>query len=225
MSFSRVPSLDGSNVGGDYEYLTPSIQTRGRSKSLTGIGADGDKVKKEVNKLKRSFMWFSLVASINHALNYVVTSYATTLLPGELGGTILGLSWILNSVSGLTFATPVVRRCGFKHAMIISFWGYTFQIATLYIAVVSAPNIGVPFAVLGSVIAGFTSAVWWTAQGVCFELTCAEIHDCQRVGLGAVQDLNEIRANLSASWTLIYQVTTALTLDVFDGTRLLVAIR
>ncbi len=30
--------------------------------------------------LKKKFWWFSVVASINHALNYVVTSYATSLL-------------------------------------------------------------------------------------------------------------------------------------------------
>ena len=30
--------------------------------------------------LKRRFWWFAVVASLNHALNYVVTSYATSLL-------------------------------------------------------------------------------------------------------------------------------------------------
>ncbi len=33
-----------------------------------------------VYKIKKHFWWFSVVASINHALNYVVTSYATSLL-------------------------------------------------------------------------------------------------------------------------------------------------
>ena len=65
-----------------------------------------------VKYLKRNFLWFSVVSSLNHALNYVVNSYATTLLPGDLGGICLGLNWILNAVSGLTIATPVVRLCG-----------------------------------------------------------------------------------------------------------------
>ena len=30
--------------------------------------------------IKRKFWWFSLVASVNHALNYVVTSFASSLL-------------------------------------------------------------------------------------------------------------------------------------------------
>lgn len=87
--------------------------------------------------LKRGFLWFAVIASLNHALNYVVNSYATTLLSAKLGGICLGLNWILNAVSGLTIATPIVRIFGFKYAMIISFWGYAFQIATLYVAVVN----------------------------------------------------------------------------------------
>ena len=34
----------------------------------------------EIKLLRRSFLWFSLVASTNHALLYVVTSYTTSLL-------------------------------------------------------------------------------------------------------------------------------------------------
>lgn len=34
----------------------------------------------QVLSIKRKFWWFSTVASINHALNYVVTSFATSLL-------------------------------------------------------------------------------------------------------------------------------------------------
>ena len=34
----------------------------------------------EVKMFRRRFIWFSIIASTNHALNYVVTSYATSLL-------------------------------------------------------------------------------------------------------------------------------------------------
>ena len=34
----------------------------------------------EIKALRLSFIWFSLVASTNHALLYVVTSYSTSLL-------------------------------------------------------------------------------------------------------------------------------------------------
>jgi len=33
-----------------------------------------------VYRLKKQFWWFSVIASLNHALNYVVTAYATSLL-------------------------------------------------------------------------------------------------------------------------------------------------
>lgn len=40
----------------------------------------------EIKLLRRSFLWFSIVASTNHALLYVVTSYTTSLL-----GTLLSI--------------------------------------------------------------------------------------------------------------------------------------
>lgn len=58
------------------------------------------------------FLYFSVIASTNHALNYVVNAFATSLLDQQLGGIILGILWTLNSISGLTIATPVVRRLG-----------------------------------------------------------------------------------------------------------------
>lgn len=57
-------------------------------------------------------------------------------------------------MSGLTIATPCVQRFGYKISMIISFAGYTFQIATLYFAIISSENIAWPVAIVGSVVSG-----------------------------------------------------------------------
>lgn len=179
---------------------------------------NADYYAKEVRKYKYMFYWFSLIASTNHALNYVVNAYSTTLLPSKLAGITLGLNWSLNAVSGLTVATPAVRFLGFKNAMIVSFWGYAFQIATLYWAIVD-PSAAWPVGLIGSVVAGFTSAIWWSSQGVCFELTCDKINQ----NFGGHSDsingsLNEIRSNLSAHWTIIYQcadIAVFLTLSIF----------
>lgn len=47
-----------------------------------------------------------------------------------------------------------------------------------------------------------------TAQGVCFELTCKKINDCQAPRVDSLNgSMNDIRANLSANWTIIYQVS------------------
>jgi hypothetical protein len=120
----------------------------------------------KIYKLKVKFWWFAWVASLNHALNYVVTSYASSLLNGTLGSIILGLTWTLNAVSGLTVATPIVRTLGFKTSMIISLWGYAIQISTLYWALVADDAVTAwTVAIVGSSIAGITSAVWWTSQG------------------------------------------------------------
>jgi hypothetical protein len=162
---------------------------------------------KAVITLKRKFWWFSVIASLNHALNYVVNSYATSLLDPKLGGIILGLAWSLNSVSGLTVATPAVVTFGFKYAMIISLLGYTIQIATLYWAIL-IPDIITAYtvAILGSVVSGFTSAIWWTAQGVYFDYICVAIdevltaHDYSKTSM-----IDPIRAEIAAHWTFIYQ--------------------
>lgn len=161
----------------------------------------------EIKKIKRAFWWFSVVASLNHALNYVVTSFATSVLDTNLGGVILGLLWSLNSVSGLTVATPIVRYFGFKWSMIIALWGYTFQIGSLYLAMICTDRTTTwVIAILGSVVAGFTSAVWWTAQGVCFEGYCQKIDACCAESFFGRETLVEhIRAELSAHWTIIYQ--------------------
>ncbi len=94
-----------------------------------------------------NFRWFAIVASTNHALNYVVNSFATSLLGPSLGSLAMGLNWILNAFSGLFLATPIVQLLGafifpslhtcmyinslavlgFRSSMILAFWGYTFQ--------------------------------------------------------------------------------------------------
>lgn len=177
-------------------------------------------VERHIKNLKRKFWWFSLIASLNHALNYVVNSFATSVLSHKLGGIILGLSWSLNAVSGLTVATPIVLGLGFKNAMILSLWGYTIQIATLYWAVVT-PDINQAWAVaiFGSTIAGITSAVWWTAQGVYFEEICRAIDAVYLSGQFDKQSiLDGVRADLSAHWTIVYQsadIFVFLTLSAF----------
>eukprot|EP01039_Chlorochromonas_danica_P008352 gene8352-9206_t len=196
---------------------------------------------------KKQFWWFALIASLNHALNYVCTSYSTSLLPHQLGGIILGLNWILNAVSGLTVATPIVRGMGFKYSMILSLWGYAVQIATLYWAVITEDAVTCwVVAIIGSTVAGFTSAVWWTAQGVYFESVCQSINELylaghersektawrvegdghdgeeEKEGTAAQDDengiINTVRADLSAHWTVIYQmadIVVFLSLSIF----------
>ena len=74
-------STFGANKGGGTRQISiafrPSIN----------IEAKAMKNKlEEIKLLRRSFLWFSIVASTNHALLYVVTSYTTSLL-----GTLLSI--------------------------------------------------------------------------------------------------------------------------------------
>jgi hypothetical protein len=199
----------------------------------------------KIYKLKMKFWWFSWIASLNHALNYVTTSYASSLLDPLLGGIILGLTWTLNAVSGLTIATPAVRILGFKTSMVISLWGYAIQIATLYWAVVTDDvNTAWTVAIIGSTVAGFTSAIWWTSQGVYFDDICVAIDEQfvvyeHHVGSVSFDNLDEtadatpngsskptltidsIRADLASHWTMIYQsadIIVFLSLSIFPIT-------
>lgn len=162
-----------------------------------------------------SFRWFAVIASLNHALCYVITSMATSLLGPTLGGVTVGLNWSLNAVSGLFVASTAVEVLGFKTAMIISLWGYALFIITFYISIIY-PSISWPVAILGSVVSGFTSAIWWTAQGVYFESVCeggcgkAQILDGDKDDVFESKKyvdmrMNILRSDLSAEWTLIYQ--------------------
>jgi len=214
-----VLSVDSSTNrrGAGYNQYDPTPDEEIVMK-LSPVIVDEKFYKNQVSLYKKRFYWFALIASTNHALNYVVNAYSTTLLTHKLAGVTLGLNWTLNAVSGLTIATLAVRFLGFRNAMIVSFWGYSFQIASLYWAIID-PSIAWPVALLGSVVAGFTSAIWWSSQGVCFELTCHKIHE----NFGGHSDsingsLNEIRSNLSANWTIIYQcadILVFLTLSIF----------
>lgn len=146
---------------------------------------------------KNHFIFFSVICSLNHALNYIVTSYASSLLSIKLGGIVLGLNWILNSFSGLLIASPIVKIYGYRISMIISLFGYSIQIFTLFLAI-QYPNQYTTAAVLfGSVIAGFTSAIWWTAQGICFEVTCNHLHSISN------SDGNEILNNEDIEESLV----------------------
>ena len=175
--------------------------------------------------LERNFAWFALIASLNHALTYVVTAFATSLLPMELGGLICGLTWSLNAFSGMTVATIAVRRLGWKLSIIISFWGYSMQIVSLYLAIVY-PKYAYLVGAGGAVLAGVTSAIWWTAQGICFELTATRIAQAHLllipVSVAGASVSNNHRQytsfdeavngtrDLSAQWTVVYQLSDIL---------------
>ena len=94
--------------------------------------------------------------------------------------------------------------------MIISLWGYAIQIASFYLAVIY-PAHAWPLAITGAVYSGFTSAVWWTSQGVCFEYTCIEIEKIYKMNAddNLIDEeklyIKQTRRDLSASWTIIYQ--------------------
>lgn len=48
--------------------------------SRNTTNSEGARYEDDVKILRRKFLWFSLVASANHALYYVVACYATSLL-------------------------------------------------------------------------------------------------------------------------------------------------
>lgn len=236
---------------------TEEMQTELQAKLLVSNGSSSslnDREQRDREFFIRNFRLFAWIASTNHALNYVVNSFSFALLSPFLGAVTLGLNWTLNSVSGLFVSTPVVKRLGFKRAIIVSFWGYSVQILSLFLAVYF-PKHAWTFGLIGAVIAGFTSAIWWTAQGVCFELSCANIQCAEGTNptasnnindniqivkseesvlsgkgdnlnytngsngsLSEEEALNQIRANLSAEWTLIYQGADIV---IFLGTGLL----
>lgn len=207
-------------------YQRSSSVTRTSSVQVFGERISDDATNDGVRSLKMKFWWFSVIASLNHALNYVVTSYATSLLSTRLGGLILGLSWVLNSVSGMTVANPIVLRFGFKYAMIISLFGYAFQLATVYWAIKSNDSTTAwVVAVIGSVISGFTSAVWWTAQGVYFDNICVRIDKLMTGNfLVTKSQVDEVRAEIAAHWTFIYQmadIIVFLSLSIFPVTGIL----
>ena len=67
-----------------------SPQAQSSEQQLSGPTVDKPIDEEVVNWHWRSFVWFAVVASINHALNYVVNSYATSMLTSNLGGICLG---------------------------------------------------------------------------------------------------------------------------------------
>ena len=171
-------------------------------------------------KINNHFTYFALIASLNHALAYVVASYSSSILDPLLASIILGLLWCLNSVSGLFCATFITKYFGYKWAMVLALWGYTVQIIGLYVSIL-IPAYSWSINITAAILGGITSAVWWTAQGVCFEITCEKLSSCQPTNNSLfpatsstsshinedqhLRQLNEIRSNLSARWTMIYQ--------------------
>lgn len=95
--------------------------------------------------------------------------------------------------------------------MIISLWGYAIQVSTLFIALIVYDTYTQwIIALFGSLIAGFTSAIWWTAQGIYFEYISNEIVLRLTYQPGETLDdgvlpIDQVRADLSAEWTVIYQ--------------------
>ena len=126
---------------------------------------------------QRNFRLFSVIASANHALNYVVNSFSFALLSPFLGAVTLGLNWTLNSVSGLFVSTPVVKRLGFKRAIIIAFWGYTIQILSFFLAIYF-PEFAWPFGMIGAIIAGLNTILTSSYYYYCvlFLLLCVYTH-------------------------------------------------
>jgi hypothetical protein len=160
-------------------------------------------------QLQQSFLYFSVVASTNHALTYVVNSYASSIFDKDLSSVILGLSWTVNSVSGLLIATPIVALLGWKPSIMIALFGYTIQIVSIFISL-EYPAYAWPVAITGCLISGITSAVWWTAQGVYFERTCSlieeTVHDSLLTSNDDMSQFSHATSDLAAYWTVIYQV-------------------
>ena len=167
------------------------------------------------NYLKSHFIYFSVVSSLNHALAYVVIAYASSLLDEKVASTILGLSWLLNAFSGLFLTTYITKLLGYRLAMFLAHIGFTIQMACLYISILY-PEVAMIVCISGSIFSGITSAIFWTAQGMCFELTADKISDNMseienpdgHSDKSLVYDssqINTIRATLSARWTIIYQ--------------------
>jgi hypothetical protein len=175
---------------------------------------DGGGEAPSVIMLHRQFRFFSVVASVNHALTCVVVAFASSLLEKKLAGIVCGLTFILSFVGAVSVATFAVKRYGFKNSMIVSIAGHSFRIICLYYAIV-IPSYAYPISIGGTVIAGMTSAIWWTAQGTCFEITCEKMAQAAQKaasGKGSEnfsldQRMKEIRADLSAEWTVAYQIS------------------
>lgn len=72
-------STFGASIGGGGGVGTRQISIAFRPSINIEAKAMKNKLE-EIKLLRRSFLWFSLVASTNHALLYVVTSYTTSLL-------------------------------------------------------------------------------------------------------------------------------------------------
>jgi hypothetical protein len=175
-----------------------------------------------VVQLRQSFIYFSVVLSINHALAYVVNSYASSVLSKDLSSMILGLSWTVNAFSGLLIATPIVIHLGWKYSVILALLGYTIQIVAIFISLVY-PAYAWPVSITGCLISGITSAVWWTAQGVYFERTCSLIEETVQdpLLLSKSDDMSAFSSatsDLTVYWMVIYQVADIvvfLSLSVF----------
>jgi len=163
-------------------------------------------------------IYLSICLSVCLSIYLSLRSIAPTL-----AGVVLGLLWTLNAVSGLTIATPACLYLGFKKSMLLSLTGYAFQVSALFLAVIIPHEPSKwAIAVLGSLVAGITSAIWWTAQGIYFEYVSQEIalrlvvdendyssdtvnNNNNNNNNEGVLPIDQIRADLSADWTIIYQ--------------------
>jgi hypothetical protein len=203
-------------IGSDIEGLQQQLQWQ------PGRPSASDNPRAFVTQLQRSFLYYAVVASTNHAFSYVVDSYASSVLNKELSSVILGISWTVNSISGLLIATPIVAVLGWKPSIMIAFSGYAIQIFSIFVSLMN-PAYAWPVAITGSMVAGITSAIWWTAQGVYFERTCSLIEETVQYSLLRNQndDISEFKhatSDLAAYWTVIYlvaDIVVFLSLSVF----------
>lgn len=131
---------------------------------------------RNVQDIKLKFYWYAVIASINQSLANALISYSTSIVSPHLGATLVCLNLVLSSVSGLLISNPVYRRLGFKTAKSVGMWGNAIVVTCLYIAIICHDiNTAWTVAVIGGMIGGITSAIWWTSQAVFLQQICLKI--------------------------------------------------
>ena len=162
-----------------------------------------------------SFIFFCLIAAVNHSISYVGTFYSSSLLPEKLASISLGALWISNAIAGLFFASHVQAALGLVWALYLSFFGFAVQIAGLWIALVF-PSYGWVSAA-SCVFAGTTSALWWNCQSLVVEKHCQAIFTRVKSSYSDLVEINyappepsAVRSHFNQVWTFIYQFTNVI---------------
>merc|ERR1711871_1722851 len=97
--------------------------------------------------------FFFLFAAYNTLQNYV-----TTLLPGCLGFTSLGVLYV-SVCPSLLLAPGICARLGDKWTLVVGAFCYSIWIASL-----TRPDVPA-IVILASIVIGFGAAILWVAQG------------------------------------------------------------